>query len=87
LAQYQILSWHEFPAQVKAKADGKEVNIQLPARFEQMIDRAATKRGLIGSDAYLEGWQWSEQQQRDGSPQQVAEAIVRELDEKFSETD
>ena len=86
MAQYQILSWYEFPAQVKAKEDGQKVSVQLPPRFEQMIDLAATKRGLVGSDAYLEGWQWSEQQQRDGSPQEVAEAVARELEEKFPET-
>ena len=31
-------------------------------------------------DAYLEGWRWSEAQERAGSPEDVASAVVTELD-------
>ena len=39
------------------------------------------KDGSTGMDAYLEGWHWSEEQERAGSAGEVADALVKELDE------
>ena len=35
--------------------------------------------GLIDSDEYLESWTWSEEATREGSAQEVAEAIADEV--------
>ena len=52
-------------------------------RFQEKIDEVAGERGASDSDAYLEGWQWSEPQERDGSAQEVAEALKQELEKEF----
>ena len=38
------------------------------------------KRVMWGTDEYLDGWQWSEPQNRDGTAQEVAEAVKLELE-------
>jgi hypothetical protein len=52
----QVLYWQEIPSVVKA-GDEKR---QLPEWFQQEIDRVAMEQGLLGSDAYLEQWEWRE---------------------------
>ena len=83
MASYKVLYWHEIPSQVKAEDTNGEVDVQLDGRFMEMIDAEATKRGLVGTDDYLEGWQWSESQDRNGSAAEVAEAVKTELEEQF----
>ncbi len=44
------------------------------------IDALAAARGLEGSDDYLAQWHWTEEEVREGSAQDVADAIARELE-------
>jgi hypothetical protein len=52
----------------------------MPDRFQERIDRLAAERGLAGSDDYLAQWRWSDDEDRDGSAQDVAEAVRAELE-------
>lgn len=84
MASYQVMSWHGIPSQVRATDEsGSTVRRQLPSFFQQEIDRAAMAEGLIESDAYLEGWDWSEPLEREGSAEEVAEAITAEVAEAW----
>ena len=83
MATYQILSWQEIPAQVRAEDDDDEVNLELDPRFQERIDKVATERGVTGTDEYLDGWAWSEPEERAGTAREVAEAVKKELQEKF----
>jgi hypothetical protein len=86
VAAFQILLWQEIPSVVKAFADdGAPTSRQLPDRFQQEIDRQAMKQGLAGSDDYLAEWHWGERQERPGSPDEVLNAVVQELEEAFAE--
>ena len=80
MATYKILYWQEVPSQVKVEDDQDEVNIQLPQRFMDRVDRLAMQRGLQGTDDFLEQWHWSDEEERDGPAQEVASAIVAELE-------
>ncbi|TML89934.1 MAG: hypothetical protein E6G08_04670 [Actinobacteria bacterium] len=80
MARVQILRWQDIPSVVKAfDDDGSAVSAQLPDWFQQEIDRRAMEQGLIGSDAYLEQWQWGELEERPGSAAEVLDAVVAEL--------
>jgi hypothetical protein len=46
------------------------------------IDAMAAERGLNAADDYLAQWQWSDEEDREGSAQHVADAVVRELEAK-----
>ena len=48
----------------------------------EQIDRLAAMRGLQASDDYLAQWKWSDEQEREGSAQDVADALKAELEAK-----
>lgn len=73
--------WKHIPSQVKAWDGQAEVKRMLPDRFMAAIDAYAMKDGSTDMDAYLDGWKWSEEQERPGTPADVAEAVVKELDD------
>jgi Virulence factor len=76
LIQVRVLYWQDIPSLIRVTAgDGTQLSRQLPDRFQQEIDRVAMAQGLIGSDAYLEQWEWREAQPREGSLHEVLEAV------------
>jgi len=80
LTRVQVLYWQDVPSLVKATGDdGFEVRRQLPEWFQQEIDRVAMEQDLIGSDAYLEAWEWRDLEPRDGNAAEVADAVEAEL--------
>jgi hypothetical protein len=83
MAIYQILSWQDIPSQIKAWDDFDEVKIELPARFTARIDQAAQSQGLTNTDDYLSQWKWSDEQERDGTAEEVANAVKKELESRF----
>ena len=79
MASYKVLYWQEVPSQIKAEDDADDVTLLFPDRFQERIDRLAAERGLGGSDDYLAQWRWSADEERDGTAQEVAEAVRDEL--------
>ncbi len=82
MAAYKILYWQEIPSQVKAEDDIDEVSLPLDGKFVARIDQLAMERGLQGTDDFLDQWNWSEEQHREGSAQEVAAAVKAELESK-----
>jgi hypothetical protein len=82
MATYKILCWQEIPTQIKAEDNSDDVTVMLDAKFMEHIDILAAKRGLQAADDYLAQWKWSEEQEREGSAQEVAEALKAELEAK-----
>ncbi len=80
MAKYQVMFWKHIPAHVKAWDETGEVKRLLPDRFQAAIDAYAMKDGSTDMDAYLEGWRWSEMQERPGSAEDIAGVVVSELD-------
>jgi hypothetical protein len=80
MALFRVLYWQEVPSQIAASDDADEVTVLMPPRFMEHIDQLAAKRGLQASDDYLAQWRWSEDQERDGAAQDVAEAVKAELE-------
>jgi hypothetical protein len=80
MATYRILYWQEIPSQIKAEDDQDEVSLPLAPKFMERIDQLAVQRGLRNADDYLAQWKWSEDQERNGSAQEVAEAVKAELE-------
>jgi hypothetical protein len=71
----QVLYWQDIPSVVKAG----DVKRQLPDWFQQEIDRVAMEQGLLGSDAYLEQWEWRDHGEVDGSDAEAVDAVYDEL--------
>ena len=82
MATYRILYWQEVPSQIRAEDEQGDVNVALPPKFMARIDALAAARRLEGSDDYLAQWRWSEDQEREGSATDVADAVRRELEQQ-----
>lgn len=75
MARVQVLYWQDIPSVVRVG----DVKRQLPEWFQQEIDRAAMEQGLLGSDGYLEQWEWRDLGERDGDSAVVADEVEAAL--------
>ncbi|MCZ6676672.1 MAG: virulence factor [Candidatus Poribacteria bacterium] len=85
MAIYQVLYWRDIPAQVRVYAGKKAISRPMPDRFQIEIDRIAMKEGLVGSDDYLEQWNWTEKRERPGDTEAVLNALLQELETEYDE--
>ncbi len=60
MASLIIISWRDVPAQVIVKRGRETAKVQLSARFQEAVDRAAMRAGKGSSDAYLADWKRSD---------------------------
>ena len=56
MADLTVIWWRDIPAQVVAKQGRTSAKVPLSPRFQEAIDMAATRVGLIGTDEYLNEW-------------------------------
>ena len=56
MPELTVIWWRDIPAQVTAKEGRARAARELPPRFQEAIDAAAMRAGLIGTDSYLEEW-------------------------------
>ncbi|MBL8057925.1 MAG: virulence factor [Anaerolineales bacterium] len=80
---YQIVYWREIPAQVKTKAGRERASQPLSDRFQEAIDAAAMRGGLIGTDDYLAEWRTVDGGERAGEPAAVGQAVAAELEAAY----
>ena len=82
MTRYKILFWQEIPTQIKAEDESDDVTVALDGKFMAQVDILAARRGLQSSDDYLAQWKWSDEEEREGSASEVAEALKAELEAK-----
>lgn len=80
MATYRILYWQEVPSQIRVEDESGDLSVELPQRFMVRIDALAAQRGLSSADDYLAQWRWSDEEERDGTAQDVADAVIAELE-------
>ncbi len=83
MAKYSILYWQDIPSVVEAKDENGANKLQLDAKFQELIDAVAMRKGLAGTDAYLEEWRRGKRVAREGSAEEVASAVKAELEAEF----
>jgi hypothetical protein len=83
MPQYQILYWHDIPTQVRVREGRERVSKPLSPRFMEAVDRAAMRARLTNHDDYPAGFKWSEPQPREGTLEQVADAVVAEIEAQY----
>lgn len=82
MATYKILYWQQIPTQIKTEDDEDDITVMLDERFMKQIDLLAAKLRLQSADDYLAQWRWSEEEEREGSAREVADALKAELEAK-----
>ena len=85
MAEVTVVYWRDIPAQVKTRAGRERGAAQCSQRFQDAIDAAAMRAGLIGTDDYLAEWRTGDSIEREGAPDGVAQAAVAELEAAYSD--
>jgi hypothetical protein len=85
MAKCTVLCWQEIPSLVDAREGRASHKVQLSERFQELIDAVAMRRGLAGTDDYLAAWNKLPPEERDGTPQEAAEALAHEIESRFEE--
>jgi hypothetical protein len=85
MAEYRITYWQDIPCQVDAYCGAERIRLLLGDRFQALIDAAAMRDGVVGTDAYLERWRIGPVISRAGTPREVAEAVAADLEAQFDQ--
>jgi hypothetical protein len=86
MASLIVISWRDIPAQVIAKRGRETVKVQLSARFQEAVDRAAMRAGKGSSDAYLADWRRTPRACGDDLQAEAAAEAAR-LEARYSDAD
>jgi hypothetical protein len=87
MAALIIISWRDVPAQVIVKRGRETAKVQLSARFQEAVDRAAMRAGKGSSDAYLADWRRSEPRPCGDDLKAVADAEAAQIEARYSDED
>jgi hypothetical protein len=87
MASLIVISWRDIPAQVIVKRGRDTAKVQLSARFQEAVDRAAMRAGKGTSDAYLADWKRSEPRPCGEDLRAEAAAEAARIEARFSDQD
>lgn len=83
MAEITVVYWRDIPAQVIAGRGRRGTKAPLSERFEQAIDRAAMKAGMIGTDAYLSEWRKAAPVEVPGDDAEAAAAEAARIEAEY----
>lgn len=84
MAELITILWRDIPAQVTARDGRTKVSVQLTDRFQEAIDRAATRVGKRTTDDYLGEWR-REARPCDADLPTAANDAAAELEASFTD--
>ena len=87
MASLSIISWRDIPAQVVVRHGRETAKVQLSARFQEAVDRAAMRAGRGSSDAYLADWKRSDPRPCSDDIQAEVAAEAARLEARYTDED
>jgi Virulence factor len=87
LGSLSIISWRDIPSQVVVKRGRESAKVQLSARFQEAVDRAAMRAGRGSSDAYIADWQRSAPRPCSDDLKAEAAAEAERLEQRYTDED
>ena len=84
MARYRITYWKHIPQSFTVEGDGRTVKKQLSQRIQNAIDAYAMAEGATSSADYAAQYKRGDWVERHGSPEEVAEALLAELESEFA---
>ena len=84
MARYRIMYWKHIPQSFTVEGEGRTVKKELSQKIQNAIDAYAMAAGLTSTTDYAKEYKRGQWIERDGSPEEVAEALLAELEEQFS---
>jgi len=84
MARYRIMYWKHIPQSFTVEGDGRTIKNQLSQRVQDKIDAYAMAEGLTSTSDYAAQYKRGDWIERDGSPEEVAETLLVELETEFA---
>lgn len=84
MAKYRIMYWHHIPQSFTVEGDGRTVKKQLSQKIQNIIDAYAMAAGLSSASDYSAQFKRGDWIERDGTPEEVAETLLSELETEFA---
>ncbi len=84
MARYRIMYWKHIPQSFTVEGDGRTIKKELSQRIQNAIDAYAMAEGITSTTDYAAQYKRGTWIERDGSPEDVAEAILAQLEAEFA---
>ena len=84
MARYRIMYWKHIPQSFTVEGEGRTVKKQLSEKIQNKNDAYAMAEGATSTADYAAQYKRGEWIERDGSPDDVAEALLTELEAEFA---
>ncbi len=84
MVKYRIFYWKHIPSSITVEGDGRTIKKQLSQKIQNAIDSYAMAEGLTGTTEYASQYKRGPWVERDGSPEEVADALLAELEVEFA---
>ena len=84
MAKYRIFYWKHIPSSITVEGDGRTVKKQLSQKIQNAIDSYAMAEGLTGTTEYAAQYKRGPWIERNGAPEEVADALLSELEVEFA---
>ena len=80
MAKYRITYWKHIPQSFTVESEGRTIKKQLSQKIQDKIDAYAMAEGLTSASDYSAQYNRGDWIERDGSPEEVAEALLSQLE-------
>lgn len=80
MAKYRIMYWKHIPQSFTVEGEGRTIKKQLTQKIQDKIDAYAMAEGLTSTSDYAAQYKRGDWIERDGPPEEVAEALLSELE-------
>ena len=80
MARYRIMYWKHIPQSFTVEGEGRTVKKQLSQKIQDKIDAYAMAEGATSTTDYAAQYKRGQWIEREGSPQEVADALLSELE-------
>ena len=87
MSKYRVFYWKEIPASIVVEGEGRTVKKQLSQKVQNKIDAYAMVVGLTSTEDYSAQYKRGAWVEREGTPEDVAEALLAELELEASKVE
>ncbi|NOH04461.1 MAG: hypothetical protein HND47_22075 [Chloroflexi bacterium] len=80
MSKYRVTYWRDIPQSFIIEGEGRTVKKQLSQKIQNKIDAYAMAIGATSTTDYAREYKRGEWIEREGAPEEVAEALLSELE-------
>lgn len=84
MARYRIMYWKHIPQSFTVEGDGRTIKKELSQKIQNAIDACAMAEGITSTSEYAAQYKRGAWIERDGSPEEVAETLLAQLEAEFA---